>query len=954
VDFSPRFKTGALNRPDHSHCHFLAELRDTWNYSDPTGEGFLTEEQWMRSSLRSFLPEGEIADDLWRRYFYRIDTNSTGVVTWDGFVRYLIKEIASTQLGSDNQGALFVQKSGTVAAVRGIMHRDMVQLITVCNSSREYVTMSDDSIRFWDRYDLHFKRAITEPGMFAAMVLVDDIQKLIAATMSRRLMIFDLETSTKLPFEISASPSGATIKGMTSDEAKASILAMSETESPLSNCPTAMCLGPVVDGRRFCCFVADDQGDLQVFDIIIPARYTGIDYRMELFARYTMHQGSITQMTALTALACYATSSQDMSVKMWSFDRSAAPEDRFVTLRVFRDTEPILRFFVSQTQKVLLTTGISRDAYVWSFAPIRRISKLGGHYNQLVDVTQFELSTGAVYYVTLTNRKEFVLWDAVNHRLVREFADPDSLRPENYYSAMWFDPKLHCLITASSVPVRWAENESLMGNLMEPSTHHVPIVGCYIARPFDQILTVDAVSNFKLWDCETGRLASYRRTEWTASSSRLTCCSLDVGCRRLFTASFDNITRIWNYNSGDVLSSVSVPPAPAIVSVLCYSCIGGRNCLIRAGWDRTVWLFAEAEPGEFTLYRQYRGHTDDISAIVTHDGGLVTGNMNGELFGWTLDTSSPNAVYRVPKGAAIEALHYLNHVLYVATGDGALRLLLVPRLTELKVVPACQGITVGYSLCALTIDEVGSLLYTADTLGYIKKWKISLTHIGHVEPQGLTRISNDEITKMMTIRDGKFLIVATSDMNVSVWHAATFQLVGMLCEGKQWKLTDESTWVGQNPFEPHPDHFVPLSPMGATSLTTASVKSTRVLSGVRSMVFGSLSDTKEVDEEKPFTMADANQAMAEITDVFSRGRDLPKLMHTEPARTKAELPTALPSTIRPMELVSKIHAIWNRPKTVQEAGKRSLRKATLRLPIPTKTPEFRVHGHKQNWARLLM
>jgi hypothetical protein len=44
-------------------------------------------------------------------------------------------------------------------------------------------------------------------------------------------------------------------------------------------------------------------------------------------------------------MECYATASHDMSVKMWNFDRDSG--NRFIVLFVFRDTEPILRFHVS-------------------------------------------------------------------------------------------------------------------------------------------------------------------------------------------------------------------------------------------------------------------------------------------------------------------------------------------------------------------------------------------------------------------------------------------------------------------------------------------------------------------------------------------------------------------------------------------------------------------------------
>jgi hypothetical protein len=52
------------------------------------------------------------------------------------------------ELRVDNQSVHFVQKTGTVQAARGVMHRDMVHRIGLLESTKEYVTMSGDSICF--------------------------------------------------------------------------------------------------------------------------------------------------------------------------------------------------------------------------------------------------------------------------------------------------------------------------------------------------------------------------------------------------------------------------------------------------------------------------------------------------------------------------------------------------------------------------------------------------------------------------------------------------------------------------------------------------------------------------------------------------------------------------------------------------------------------------------------
>jgi hypothetical protein len=111
---------------------------------------------------------------------------------------------------------------------------------------------------------------------------------------------------------------------------------------PLANCPTTMCIGPEIDSHRFSFFVGDDQGDIQVFDVLGPARYKSPDSQLVLQKRSLMHRGAISQLSTVRSMECDATTSHDMSLKMWNFDRDGG--NRSIVLHVFRDTEPILRF----------------------------------------------------------------------------------------------------------------------------------------------------------------------------------------------------------------------------------------------------------------------------------------------------------------------------------------------------------------------------------------------------------------------------------------------------------------------------------------------------------------------------------------------------------------------------------------------------------------------------------
>jgi WD40 repeat protein len=611
---------------------------------------------------------------------------------------------------------------------------------------------------------------------------------------------------------------------------------------------------------------------------------------------------------------------------------------------------------VSDTQQVLLTTGISRDAYVWSISPVKRIFKLGGHYNQLVDATDCGLSTGQMYYITLTNRKEFRMWDAVNYRLVREFSDPNPQIPENSYSALFFDHQQHCLITASSVPARWAENEVLMGNFLETTTHHLPIVGCFYARPFDQIVTVDTLSNIKVWDCDTGAIASCRRTEWTPTSSQLSAATLDASCRRLITTSLDTRNVIWNYNSGAIITTTAIPEANGIVSTQTYDVIGGRSLLIRGGWDKAVSLFAESAPNEFILYRKYLGHTDDISALASYAGGLTSGSVNGQIFSWFLDTSLAQASYTLGDGKGVECLHCMGYILFAGGGDGILHVFSLPKLGLIHSI-AAHGILASHALSAMASDDAHGFLFTADTLGYVKKWKVRMEHLCYLEGVGIWRCAHDEITTIISIRDGRFLVLAGVDMNVRLWDAQTFQCVGMLYEQHVWNLNDPQTWLGESPFEVGSDHFSDRTglPISTSRQSGGSMKLTDLgATALQASPVFTLESAREEPEPHPFSFDEATKVIQDMIDTLGKPQEMPsalipELLSSQPRVQHPELQ----GTIRPMELVAKIHGMWNRPRTTEATthGKRP-----LRMPIVTPKSQTRraAQARKQTWTRLLL
>jgi WD40 repeat protein len=254
-------------------------------------------------------------------------------------------------------------------------------------------------------------------------------------------------------------------------------------------------------------------------------------------------------------------------------------------------------------------------------------------------------------------------------------------------------------------------------------------------------------------------------------------------------------------------------------------------------------------------------------------------------------------------------------------------------------------------------DDAHSFLFTADTLGYVKKWKVRLEHLCYLEGVGIWRCAHDEITTIIPIRDGRFLVLAGVDMNVRLWDAETFQCVGMLYEEHVWNLSDAQTWLGDSPFEVGRDHFSdPVSLRRSISrISGLSVKLTALENTTppTSQVFA-LESTREEPEDHPFSFDEATKVIQDMMDTLGKPQEMPSALVPESLSSQPPVQhPELQGTIRPMELVAKIQAMWNRPRTseVTTHGKRP-----LRMPIVTPKSQTRrvSHTRTQNWTRLLL
>ncbi|KAK8866789.1 hypothetical protein M9Y10_009757 [Tritrichomonas musculus] len=806
---------------------YLRDLRRSFDDSDEDNLGSLTPAQWMNSSIRFYLREGKLSNEDYEQYFLRIDANCDGRVSWDELVEYILLELTSMTGAQIVDSPITLNRSPVSPQVFQHKHRESIFQVIVSSWTDEYITASREAIKFWNPYPLTYKRKLPSPGPFSAICCFKNYQLLGVTTTTRTLCFYNLLNLEKLPIGLSASPSAKSIKSMNFDNALLTMKRLANSSIPLFNSPAQMIeatLTPI--GRdEIKLIIGDDCGFIELYQITMPQRRTGTDYKIDRIVNYQLQHRTITQLSVIEEQNCYASSSQDGTLKFFTFVK-----DTIHVTKIFEAGSQILSFQFFGKQRVVAMCTMGNEPFIWSIEPVRRSFRLAGNFNSALFATEFVSSLGDRYVVTVTSKKEIKMYDSTNFGIRNHFLEVDYLPPENRITSVLFDKMKRILVTCCSYPIIWLE-----GEVEGPRgvTHQSPIVGVHYQTDFDQLLTVDSQANFFTWDYKNGKMKQMR----TPHVDELSNTSIDQSGRRVITSTFTGIVSIYNPSSGGLISTIdmithhptSAPsghsslydsddigdsqgqlnsPSFNQVSIMKHFTMNGRGFLMTAGYSRVVNLYRESVPSEFELINHFKGHTGDITtAVLDHNGWIISGSENGEIFEWPIDIALKPRKTVLADDTPIECMTIVDHFLFVGDSDGFLTVFAVPGLEEISQLKAHLAV-VPYAVSAICSSEFNKILITGDNLGYIRLWKINLIPSFSLQPVAMLRAHDGEVTNLTMIgKTSKFFASAGYDLAVRIWESETLRLVGTLSADGGWDINNEGTWVIDPPVEGDPKHF---------------------------------------------------------------------------------------------------------------------------------------------------
>ena len=361
------------------------------------------------------------------------------------------------------------------------------------------------------------------------------------------------------------------------------------------------------------------------------------------------------------------TCSLDGTVKFFNVEKNKA--DRTYPTKKARKNanaiSPIHSLVYVRAAKCMASCGVSRKITTWNPHTCTVMSVLNGH---LAPIVALEVDEFGGRLISLSMDKCIRFWDVSTWKCLQIASDQTNYRPDNYITAMMWDPIMQSLVTAGNRLKVWHHVGNEGGE--ETTSHDTGCCAALYNDKFQQIVSCSS-EDVKVWQIESGQLVF--RFDELHGSEKITTMAFDWSMRRLITGAHDGSVKMWNFSNGSQLKEFLREEAPdsdadddkpfnalegiekrlkhdndtEVTSVKYVLEQGGDNeiehrYIVSVGWDKKVRLFLDDDEEETGPHRTmpspgFSGHNDDVLCVV-HCGSrlLATGSYDGEIVVWSL------------------------------------------------------------------------------------------------------------------------------------------------------------------------------------------------------------------------------------------------------------------------------------------------------------------------------
>ncbi|TYZ65950.1 hypothetical protein PybrP1_011465 [[Pythium] brassicae (nom. inval.)] len=536
-------------------------------------DGDLNEKEFV--SLFREIIDSSLSETQLTELFQKIDANSDGTVDWDELTNYMFlsgSDNSSEFIGDDS--ATFyetsqAEKIGDVAhgdsgsgggggasegsAVRPQHHhKDVITRVLRLEKPYVYVTASKDgSVRTWNANTMAFQSTITTgKNWLTDCCVMRRSNRLAVASMNRTLGFYDLS-------------SGQLIGEITEYSKRQCIpLCLEYVEKPADDREALVvgddtggitvmtCSGQwlACDGRSTTSTGGSSAAGSSGSGANNPTNAAGsASLEANGFSsrtKFKKHTDWVTRVKWVNDIRAVVATSLDTNISIIDIDRMV------VKFEYNRHKKGVFDLVWCSSTRLIASCGMERDISIWNpYSSQRAVGTLRGHTSSVLHLASDDDN---YQIISAASDNTFKVWDVRNHRCLQTFVDryKSTGGSENRISALLYDPKSPCLVSATTHLTRWPFKVQ-PDEEQEDETKERPMCIASYNSVFHQVVTAEMSSDsiVKTWSAETGdEICSFANAH---RQSPVTAISFDYPGRRLLTGGHDgNFLKMWNFSNG--------------------------------------------------------------------------------------------------------------------------------------------------------------------------------------------------------------------------------------------------------------------------------------------------------------------------------------------------------------------------------------------------------------------
>ncbi|XP_076467714.1 cilia- and flagella-associated protein 337-like [Babylonia areolata] len=804
--------------------------------------------------------------------FMKIDWASEGSITWDEFCTYMQLEYAEKE---DSYLRAKEVAFHTPARIENIPHRDPVLRITDTSDGTFVACSQEGFVTFWSaNTELKRTRSVvntentgrTKPKWITDFVIMSQFNKIIVGTGDREIQFFEL--SSFEPY--------CQISGLETVPLKLDYSSTGFDECLILYGDTQGCINIFVvrsTGECLRTWKKMPKQDGFIASISLDAVANGPNVQ---FIRWQVHGDWVQQIKYYhdigQVISC--SNNPNTALVIGCTTGSTHVEQQLKELRdvgggersrpkqyyaynntktrleadqaVFKVYKGVKCFDFSKDKNIIVTGGMDRIIRLWNpYVSQKPTAMLRGH-NAPIFFLHIADEDDRIY--SLSTDRCLKVWDIQDHTCLLTIR-PKSHKIRGDLQAVHYSPISKAIAVATDqMAVLCLRHKAALHADMVIS-HKEPVTCCRYNPSFKQVVTCCSGSVVKLWDFETGApIFEYGEAH---DESAITCMTFDNTGRRLITGGRDGILKIWNYNNGHCLRVLKKEEKNEFleqegkqreVCDLTYVEMNKNRYVISVGWDRRINIYYDSlsdsnihhvqHPVPYWADDERDGHKEDVLAVAhCLPNLLATASYDGEVIVWNMVSGHIFCHLRPPppKGYTDQSLDGdlgISKLLFLKTRaykkDAGSLVASGPR-AHIHIWNVFQGgrlmaqfpgsKAAGGMVSAMATNKANTLLYTADSLGFIYVWDVAkyclerpetdspevvLSWRGHVE----------SVSCIDLVEQNKVLLTSAADCTVRMW-TTDGHYIGTFGQPELWDVYNPVTF--QHPMVPYDVLVDPMS-----------------------------------------------------------------------------------------------------------------------------------------------